>query len=202
MIKKSLAFFALFVVGLLTHAHSPTELGFKFVEENDQTYLEIHLTTITLFDLLYSVEPELKTSESLNLSQYVTTYEAYFNQALDLNLNGRDRELAYVDANLIVHDASIKFLVKDFEEDISSYALTIGGFAFYQKPSFTVLFRTNSVDQTYFLNKVENACAGFGNQPTTAKVDSRYWIGGTILLFSISILVVWWSRNRTLQVGR
>lgn len=199
---KRLLLIPILLVGFLVKAHSPTEIGFKILEEDSKTYLEIHLTTHTLFDLLYAQNPELKTRESLNLSHYIATYESYFNATLDLNLNGLDQELVYESSNLIIHDAKIKFLVNDFKSDIASYELAINGFEFYQQPSFTVLFRTQSVDETFFLDKEDNTCSGFTKDQAQVIARNSYLIAGLVSLVFIIVGLIFLARLRILPVNR
>ncbi|MEM1406750.1 MAG: hypothetical protein AAGG59_08250, partial [Bacteroidota bacterium] len=141
-IKKIVFVVSTVLISSLSYGHSPTEISFRFTEENQKKYLQVHLTSITLFDMLYHLKPELKSRESLNLGHFIADYEAYFNQHIDLNLNGQDQVLEYVESNLIIHDASIKFLIRNFDEEINEYHMSVGGFEFYSKPSFTVLFDT------------------------------------------------------------
>ncbi|MEM7298619.1 MAG: hypothetical protein AAF391_10185, partial [Bacteroidota bacterium] len=62
--KTIFLFFAVLFTWFSAKSHSPTEIGFRFIEENNKTYMEVHLTSITLFDLLYSLHPELRSKES------------------------------------------------------------------------------------------------------------------------------------------
>jgi len=105
-----------------------------------------------------------------------------------LKLNGKRQILSYVDANLIIHDASIKFLVDDFEDEIKQYDITVSGFDFYQKPSFTVLFTTPSITESYRLSREESRC--FGTHRVMIKADG---INYTSTLCMILLLPVGWS---------
>ena len=206
MINKSILLACLMLLCLFSiNAHSRTEIGFRFIEEDEKTYLEIHLTSLTLFDLIYDLYPELESEKSLKLNNYASDYEAYFNEHLQLNLNDWDRKLEFVDANLITHDAKITFLIVDFKEAIEKYEVAINGFEFYKKPSFTVLFTTPAITETYFLNKTENTCFG-----TTADLEmltdidqhSFYWYGLVIFLVWLMVLILVTKRRRNLSVNR
>ena len=196
--------FTLVVILLLAyqsiHAHARTEIGFRFTEEEQKTYLEIHLTSLTLFDLLHHLYPELKSRESLNLGHYTADYEAYFNQILDLELNGEEQKLEYVESNLIIHDATIKFMIEDFNDSITGYHIAVSGFDFYQKPSFTFLFLTSSITDMCFLSKNENTC--FGGSLEFADPGNRilywlYWILAIVGL-GLTILGVW---KKKIKIG-
>lgn len=141
-------------------AHSKTEIGYRFIEEKEKTYLEVHLTSATIFDLLYELHPELKSRASLKLSSYHADYEAYFNKTLDLTLNNQHQMLVYEESNLIIHDSRIKFLIQGFEDQIESYALTVNGFDFYKNPTFTVFFTTPTITETHRLTKEHSSCSG------------------------------------------
>ncbi len=164
--------FAFLIVCNITSAHSRTEIGFKFIEEERNTYLEVHLTTLTLFDLLHDLYPALKSKESLNLSTYAIDYQDYFNEILDIELNGEDQNLVYVDSNLITHDATITFLIEDYRDPTTNFNIAINGFDFYQRPSYTVLFLTSEITDTYFLSRVDNTCSNI----RIVSADQINWI--------------------------
>lgn len=179
--------FAALLACFSAKAHSRTEIGYSFHEEDQKTYLEVHLTSLTLFDLVYDLRPELKSQVSLNLGDYTADYESYFNEKIDLELNHKEQTLKYVDANLIIHDATIKFLIEGFDDPINSYKVAIGGFDFYQNPSFTVMFKTTTVKENCFLSKGQNICSKSGD--STADQSERYeayWIAA-ILPFMLII---------------
>ena len=161
MLLKKLTIYLIVLMGYLSSsAHSQTEIGFRFIEEDEQTYLEVHLTSLTIFDLLYDLYPYLKSKESLNLNYYVPDYEIYFNKHIDLKLNGSDRSLKFVDSNLATHDAKMIFLVQDLDHPIEKYEVSILGFDFYRKPSYTILFTTPAITETHFLTRDDNTCTG------------------------------------------
>ncbi|MEM6737101.1 MAG: hypothetical protein AAF620_13630 [Bacteroidota bacterium] len=199
-IKKIIFVASVVLISSISYGHSPTEISFRFTEENQKKYLQVHLTSITLFDMLYHLKPELKSRESLNLNHFTADYEAYFNQHIDLHLNGQDQVLEYVESNLIIHDASIKFLIQDFEEEINEYEMSIGGFDFYSKPSFTVLFDTEKVIDVHFLSKEDNTCSNV--RSGIASEDER---GGLLMCVSIIIgvpllILVGIFRNRMVSL--
>lgn len=176
-------------------AHSRTEVGFRFTEEDNKTYLNVHLTSSTLFDILYDLYPELESRESLNLSQYTIEYEDYFNQHILLELNDENHTLKYVDSNLIIHDATIKFLIHDLDEEIEKFKVSIGGFDFYKKPSFTILFTTPTITQTCFLSKNENTCSGVSLVIEQSGGDSNwfYWV---VTIVACLLITTWFSRRK------
>ena len=148
---------------LTTATHSARDIGFEFIHKNNQNVVEVSLTSQTIIDLLYTIRPDLKEQTSLNLSQYHDDYEAYFNQHIELLLNGKKRRLKLTDANLIVHEASIHFLIEDFQSNINSYSITIGGFDFYQKPRFII----HLLGYQCVLDKQNNRCRGHQIPPKT-----------------------------------
>ena len=179
-----------------SQAHSPTEIGFKFTEENQRTYLQVHLTTSTLFDLLYDLKPELRSRESLNLNRFTSDYENYFNRNIDLRLNGKDQKLEYVDSNLIIHDATITFLIQDLQESITDYTVSVGGFEFYGRPRFTLLFDTSSITDNHFLSRSNNTCS---STDSASMVDTEngphlpHWV---LITGGVSILLLLIYRRR------
>ncbi|MEM9391590.1 MAG: hypothetical protein AAGA02_14020 [Bacteroidota bacterium] len=187
-IKKIVFVSSAVLISSLSYGHSPTEISFRFTEDNQKKYLQVHLTSITLFDMLYHLKPELKSRESLNLGHFIADYEAYFNQHIDLNLNGQDQVLEYVESNLIIHDASIKFLIRDFDEEINEYHMSVGGFEFYSKPSFTVLFDTEKTIDVHFLSKEDNTCVHMNSGH--ASDDERKGISFYILITIAASLLI------------
>ena len=141
------------VTCLSIEAHSRTEIGFRFSEKDENTFLDIHLTSLTLFDLIYDLYPELESKESLNLSHFEKDYEQYFNRKLSLTLNEKKCSLKLVDTNLITHDATITFQVENLTDEIESYRFVIEGFDFYQSPRYTVLFATETMTGAHFLSR-------------------------------------------------
>jgi len=86
-------------------------------------------------------------------------YEVYFNEVIDLRFNKKDMKFYYVESNLVVHDATIKFKIENMVDQVANYEIAMNGFDFYQKPSFTVLFTTNSITDMCLLSKEENTYA-------------------------------------------
>lgn len=197
--KKIFLLFTVLFTCFSAKSHSPTEIGFRFIEEDNNTYLEVHLTSITLFDLLYSLHPELKSKESLNLSHYTKEYETYFNQIIDLSLNDEDQSLTHVKSNLVIHDASIQFLIQDFEGEINEYSMAINGFDFYQKPSYTVLFTTADITEAYFLSKEENTCSGVSSTVQPLENEDDFTTLGALLIISCLLFSGWRIRKVVLQ---
>ena len=153
---RTLILFIFMGSNAIAAAHSARDIGFEFIQKNNQNIVEVSLTSQTIIDLLYAIRPELKEQTSLNLSQYHDYYQAYFNQHIELLLNGKKRRLKLTDANLIVHDASIHFLIEGFQSNINSYSITIGGFDFYQKPRFII----HLLGHQCVLDKKNNRCRG------------------------------------------
>lgn len=195
---KIIILFFILSISHLASAHSKTEIGLRFIEEDGKTYVEAHLTSATLFDLLYDMYPYLESQESLNLGNYLSEYEIYFNEHFDLKLNGKSRQLKYIDSNLITHDAAIKFLVKDFEEQIRKYEVTVGGFEFYKKPSFAVLITTASITESHFLDKVDNKCVGSSPLLVSSHKEKQlmFFRYGAVVLLGGIIMLIWVARRR------
>lgn len=198
MLNKTLIVFSIFLLGhFVSFAHSKTEIGFRIVEEENQTFLEVHLTTLTLFDLLYELYPFLASEEVLNLNDYVTDYEMYFNQYINVTLNDEQQRLEFVDSNLISHDATIKFLIPEMNESVRNYEIVIGGFQFYRHPSYTVLLTTPLITQSHFLTRADNRCAGITTELTTntnAPSSIVDWKWLTLVVVALSMLV-WFIRK-------
>ena len=180
-------FLFIFIGSNLTAAtHSARDIGFEFIHKNNQNVVEVSLTSQTIIDLLYAIRPDLKEQTSLNLSQYHDDYEAYFNQHIELLLNGKKRRLKLTDANLIVHEASIHFLIEDFQSNINSYSITIGGFDFYQKPRFII----HLLGYQCVLNKQNNRCRGHQIPPKKQEAFPLRLFG---LFAFIGLLWLLWS---------
>ncbi|MEM9299554.1 MAG: hypothetical protein AAGA64_14355, partial [Bacteroidota bacterium] len=94
----------------------------------------------------------------------------------------------YVESNLIIHDASIKFLIRDFDEEINEYHMSVGGFEFYSKPSFTVLFDTEKTIDVHFLSKEDNTCVHMNSG--LASDDERKGISFYILITIAASLLI------------
>ena len=190
MIHKRIMVLCLALVTCLSiEAHSRTEIGFRFSEKDENTFLDIHLTSLTLFDLIYDLYPELESKESLNLSHFEKDYEQYFNRKLSLTLNEKKCSLKLVDTNLITHDATITFQVENLTDEIESYRFVIEGFDFYQSPRYTVLFATETMTGAHFLSKYENTCQSMylESKPSNTQTSSFYWFGLMIILFMAAI---------------
>jgi len=179
-------------------AHSPTEIGFKFLAQNDQVYLEVHLTSITLFDLLGNQFPELKNAEALNLSNYMGDYSRYFNEQLEVSFNNIDRRLIYESSHLNGHDVYLKFLVSEVGADITSYALQVNAFSFYQSPKFTVLYDMTPLNELYILDKTNKRCFGElkPNRPLISekKMDDRWMF----VFLPLIVLIAWVTNSKVL----
>ncbi len=154
-------------------------------------YMKVHLTSITVFDLLYSIEPELQSQESLNLKSYIDEYEAYFNEHIDLEINGESKSLRYDASNLIVHDSWINFEIMDHKSELENYSITVEGFDFYKNPNFTVILTTKKVNEFCSLSRSENSCAG-GNLPLSSyrKAGNRLFLLIPMALAFLTIVII------------
>ena len=188
------------IISLSATAHSPTEIGIKLIHQEDHVFLEVHLTSSTLFDILGEQIPELKGAESINLSLYQETYLNYFNDQLDVHFNERHNKLSYVSSHLLGHDAHIKYLVENVDPlQIEAYSLEVNAFQFYQNPKFTILYDLPQIHEMYQLNKKNNRCIGtvFSKEASSSwpVISSETWF--FIMLLMIGSIA--WFTNYKLR---
>lgn len=183
-------------------AHSPTEIGFKFIQENEKTFLEVHMTSITLFDLLGEEVPSLKNSSSLDLTKYLDVYTEYFNRNLLIDINSSDQVLTYYSSYLMGHDTHIRFELKDVSERINSYAFQINAFKHYQAPKFTVFFDVPKLYDMHQLSKDHNRCYGTSQHNVDAKIESG--IDGVWYLLILPLLgfFIWVNHGRNYDTAK
>lgn len=171
------------------YSHSPNEIGLHIIQKENVSQLEVHLTSLTVFDILYSRDSTLRKRHSLNLSQYDSHYQAYFNEHLNMKLNDKNVTLRFSDSNLTAHDATILFDIAGNKEVIQTYWIEISGFDFYFKPKFTVIVDSAYGKKKCRLNRNENVCDGIFELNKTETKYVYFLVGVVFLAIVIGIII-------------
>lgn len=144
-------FFGIFPA--LMNGHNPNEVQYDFKLSSNVPTLEIHLTPITLVNLVKHLYPELKDAKTIKLEDYVNDFEAYFNSTVLLKTEGKTFQYKLMSHNLYDHDALLNFNIKTTSKDINSFDLTLTSFTkVYKRISNVVTLKSQQIDTHFNLS--------------------------------------------------
>ncbi len=139
------------VVGPLA-AHNPGEISYVFQQKTKT--LTIHCTTKSIIDLLQHLDPETKKLSTIKLENYQEEYVDYFNDNIELCINGERVELVIVNSNLDRHDATLEFNLLGDPKTWEEVEITVNSFTeIYRKPYNFVKFELDHGTQKFLFNK-------------------------------------------------
>lgn len=139
-------------------AHSPSDLVIDFVEAEEGLELTMQTTPQTIMDLIGHLHPDLK-GQPLNMHQYTMDIVSYFNNELDLNINGVDQQFVAVDYNFNQHDAFIRFELSSAIRYVEGFNLEVNVLKFYNQPQYFVTIPYLGTQRQYLLSASQNTCS-------------------------------------------
>ena len=135
----------------VSHAHNANDISYFF--NLDTKELNIYLTPKSAVDLLKSLHSEINESTLINLSDYTTEFETYFNEKLELNISGKSVVFKLTGFDLNAHDASLHFALENLPKHPETYQINVGSFLdVYEKCKNHVSISTEDQKHRYTLN--------------------------------------------------
>ncbi len=151
------------VVGPLA-AHNPGEISYVFQQETKT--LTLHCTTKSIIDLIQYLDPEAKRLSTIKLENYREEYVNYFNDNIELCVNGERVALVIVNSNLDRHDATIEFNLLGGPKTWKEVEITINSFTqIYRKPYNFVKFELEHSTQKFLFDKYSKKASFLINNP-------------------------------------
>ncbi len=201
MPKPLLLIFALtMVLPFSGQSHTPSNISFLIKEEAGSTELSIHLTSQTIFDLLYHLKPELRDQAAINLGAYGKLYEQYFNENLDIRQDQRAIALDLIASDVRSHDSYLTFTMRTSSIDADGFAFGVDAFSFYRKPSFVVYINTAGLTGKWRLNKTNNSLGTDIQQPGAVAEFPFALVMlylGSVLMVSAVVLFVFFRQKQS-----
>lgn len=180
-------------------AHDPSQITYHFEKEG---LLEIHLTPKGAIDLLSTIIPELEQQAVVNPNEYYDTFELYFNETIDLEIEGVSFWFSFLDADLAGHDAVMRFTIDDFAGDFAGYQLAVSSFTeVYRRVSNYVRVALPGENQICQLGQKAQTCTDISSVvqrelPTApirrnwSPVGAMGWVAGASFLAMLLFLYV------------
>lgn len=191
---KSILVLLLGIFPALMHAHHPNEVHYDFQVNANASTLKIHLTPITLVDLVQYLYPELKDIETIKLENYVNDFETYFNNTIKLKTENKTFQYKLVSYNLYDHDASLNFRVLNEISLSKIYSIEIDAFcSVYKSIRNTVRLNIHGVERKYQLNRSKRQTEV--SFLTVQKSETSYVV--LMFLVCVFLLFIWKSKNAT-----
>ena len=198
-LKISIALFASFLYAGQITAHDPSQITYHFKKDG---ILEIHLTPKGAVDLLTTIQPKLEHQAVINPNEYYDTFNAYFNETIDLRLGEESLSFSFLSADLAGHDAVMTFQVDGYDGDYTGYDLRLHSFTnVYRRVSNQVKFELPHSNQICQLGQKEKSCAyispavDHGSPPnpsikTALSSGTLGWIAGASFLVILLSVVL------------
>jgi len=191
---KSILVLLLGIFPALMNGHNPNEVQYDFKLSSNVPTLEIHLTPITLVNLVKHLYPELKDAKTIKLEDYVNDFEAYFNSTVLLKTEGKTFQYKLMSYNLYDHDASLNFRVLNEISLSKIYSIEIDAFcSVYKRIRNTVRLNIHGVERKYQLNRSKRQTEV--SFLTVQKSETSYVV--LMFLVCVFLLFIWKSKNAT-----
>lgn len=118
-------------------AHSPSDLILSFEVEDNELILRMHTTQQTAIDIIKNDRKDIK-GNNLNLNSMASLFEDFFNETIDLKINGSPMEICIETMDLNRHDSFIKFGLSQSMPQVLSFSVNIACLDFYSNPSYHI----------------------------------------------------------------
>ncbi|MEM7368347.1 MAG: DUF6702 family protein [Bacteroidota bacterium] len=179
-------------------AHDPDQITYQFWQEEKDGILTIHLTPKGAIDLLRYLTPELQSSAVIQVGQYSSELTQYFNQSIDLNIQGQNIELELLRSDLVNHDAVMEFRLKSFPGSFENYNLQLSSFTeVYRHVTNHITLELSDGAQHCELNAENMSCssrqtlaAGDLSLANQASLAGYFRLGGMVFLL-LGIYFFW-----------
>lgn len=156
-------------------AHDPDQISYHFTKADNAGSLTVHFTPKSALDLLISMRAEFDENAIIRLTDYQEDFTQYFNETIQLQLNGKEISLQFNTAEFGGHDASINFKLVGFDGSYEGLELRLSSFTEIYRRTSNHLFIPdhqevvlNLTNQYYssINTKTGSADLGFINVPT------------------------------------
>ena len=184
----------------MSWAHTPNQISYTFEQQADQGQLIVHLTPKGAMDLIQTIKPELREAAIINLYDYYDEFTEYFNENINLHIDGKEAHFSFLEANLIEHDASIAFAIDHFPASFDLVSIEVTAFLeVYQRVQNYVSFHLPAGTLKKTLDKRQNSWQ-FGEEGVAplsffSGLGSSYWLW-LISLLLLPLAWVFWKKRK------
>lgn len=152
--KLLISFLLMVAVPATVFSHSINQVSYNFDSVNNENTLTIHFTTAGAIGLIKTIKPELKKTSVIRLKDYTSEFTDYFNETINLTVNGKKVNFVYFYQDLLNHDAKLVFKLTRNLQNAENIKIKITSFLpLYKKMKNFVKITINENLQSVTLTK-------------------------------------------------
>ena len=168
-------------------AHAANQITYHLEQHSEAGTLTVHFTPQSAMDLIETIRPQLKEKAIIQLEDYIPEFTVYFNQTIDLKMDGHNIVFYFLEADFSGHDAYLKFKAINLPFSFEEIDVEVSSFSdVYKKLSNTVQLTTTMGTANWIFNQKNTNGTWHKSElvETAQKPPLRFlfFIGGPILL--------------------
>lgn len=171
--------------------------------ENEASYIisdrsmTVHLTPQTVYDILSGEGIASSHDEVIDFGDHLDFLEKYFNDCLDLKINGSVVSFQLESADLEGHDAEIRFALDNLPVTPREFSVHINCITgIYNRPSNFVKWISGGQEHTCMLTKSNRECDWQAAPPKQDPRGNFNAIMGMALLLTVPLVLFFFLRKK------
>jgi len=169
-------------------AHNPDEINYDFVIDDEKQELTIHFTPVAAFHLIQELRVELRMKRIIKLENYLTYFEAYFNETINLKIGDSPVYFRLTKNNLTGHEATMTFKIENVNLKGLYFDVSVTSFTeIFPRIKNDVLITTFNKSHHFYFNK-SNTNSSFKVVKVEEASINKYIMVGVFLLILVFVI--------------